>query len=145
MILREATINDIQELHRIRVAVNENRLSNPDLITAVDYKEYLTQRGKGWLCEIDSLIVGFVIVDLKESNVWALFIHPMHEGKGIGKSLQKIMLTWYFSQTTKKVRLGTAPYSRAEKFYSKTGWKKIGLQPNGEVLFELTFNDWTNY
>jgi len=51
-------------------------LSNPELVTDQDCKEFITVRGKGWVCEIDNKIVGFAIADLKENNIWALFLDP---------------------------------------------------------------------
>jgi hypothetical protein len=39
------------------------------LVTDEDCIEFITVRGKGWVCEIDNTIVGFAIVDLKESNI----------------------------------------------------------------------------
>ena len=73
MTYREAEINDINQIHNIRVSVSENKLSNPDLVTYEHYIDFMTQRGKGWVCEIENQIVGFVIVDLNDRNVWALF------------------------------------------------------------------------
>ena len=81
MILREAIISDIPQLHLIRIAVKENILPNPSLITANDYENFLTVRGKGWVCEVDNTIIGFAIIDLKEHNIWALFVSPEHERK----------------------------------------------------------------
>src|SRR2546423_9052191 len=109
MIFREAQIKDIPQLHAVRISVKENPLPDPDLITADDYEEFLTRRGKGWLCDIDKAVVGFAIADLKENNIWALFIQPGYQGKGIGKKLHDEMMNWYFSQTDKIVWLGTAP------------------------------------
>ena len=59
MIFREAQIADITQMHVVRIAVTENILPDPDLITAKDYVEFLTERGKGWVCEIDDIVVGF--------------------------------------------------------------------------------------
>lgn len=99
MIFREATTDDIKQIQWVRNAVTENTLSNPNLVTDEDCKEFITVRGKGWVCEIDKQIVGFAIVDLKENNIWALFLDPKFEKQGIGKKLHKIMLDWYFTQT----------------------------------------------
>ncbi|MEO6734359.1 MAG: hypothetical protein ABIN01_24270 [Ferruginibacter sp.] len=76
MIFRETVIGDIGSMQIVRNAVKENKLSDPALITYMAYEVFLTGRGKGWVCEIDNVIVGFSIIDLKENNVWALFIHP---------------------------------------------------------------------
>ena len=59
------------------------------------------ERGKGWVCEIENNIVGFAIVDLKENNIWALFVQPEFENMGIGKKLHTAMLNWYFNQAKK--------------------------------------------
>ncbi|RNI28386.1 GNAT family N-acetyltransferase [Rufibacter immobilis] len=139
---REANINDIQQIQLVRHSVKENILSNPDLVTDDHCKEFLTQRGKGWVCEIDSLIVGFAIADLKDNNIWALFLKPEVEGKGIGRQLHELMLDWYFSQGKEKVWLGTSPGTRAEKFYRKMGWTETGLHGDREIKFEMTREDW---
>jgi len=142
MIFREATIRDIPQIQIVRHTVKENVLSNPGLVTDQDCEEYLTVRGKGWVCEIGDTIVGFSIADLKDNNIWALFLRPEYEGRGIGKTLHSIMLQWYFSQTQKTVWLGTAPNTRAEKFYRKAGWKEVGIHGNGEIKFEMSFDTW---
>ncbi len=142
MLFREALLHDIKQIQVVRHSVKENILSNPELVTDKDCEEFLFVRGKGWVCEIENIVVGFAIADLKENNIWALFIHPAHEAKGIGRKLHNTMLDWYFTQTDVTVWLGTAPNTRAEKFYELSGWKKIGLKPNGEIRFEMTKDDW---
>ncbi|AEA45777.1 GNAT family N-acetyltransferase [Fluviicola taffensis] len=145
MIIREAKIEDIPQIQFVRNSVTENTLSDPNLVTDEDCEEFITVRGKGWICEIDSKIVGFSIADLKEHNIWALFLHPDFEKQGIGRKLHDIMLNWYFNQTKETVWLGTAPGTRAEQFYRKSGWKEIGLHGKGEVKFEMTYQDyWSN-
>lgn len=141
---REAIKADIQQLLIIRNSVAENTLSNPESITDKDCLDYITKRGKGWVCEIDSQIVGFSIVDLKENNIWALFVHPNFDKQGIGRQLHDRMLNWYFNQTTKNLWLGTDPNTRAEIFYRKSGWKEIGIHGKGEIKFEMTFEKWKN-
>jgi GNAT superfamily N-acetyltransferase len=139
MIFREAQMSDIKQMQVVRHAVKENRLSNPALVTDEDCREYITVRGKGWVCEIENTVVGFAIADLKEHNIWALFVHPAYEGRGIGKKLHELMLHWYFTNTKETVWLSTAPGTRAERFYRMQGWKEAGMQKSGEVRFEM---DW---
>jgi GNAT superfamily N-acetyltransferase len=142
MIFREATIEDIPQIQVVRNSVKENMLSDPALVTDKDCGDYLTQRGKGWVCLIENRLVGFSIVDLKDRNIWALFVHPDFENYGIGKKLHDIMLRWYFDQTRETVWLGTAPGTRAEKFYRKRGWKEVGVHGKGEIKFEMSYDDW---
>lgn len=142
MIFREATREDIPQIQFVRNSVKENMLSDPSLVPDEDVEEFMFHRGKGWVCEIDNTIVGFSIADLKENNIWALFLHPDAEGKQIGLKLHDLMIDWYFSQTEIPVWLGTAPGTRAEKFYIKRGWKPVGMHGK-EVKFEMTFENWT--
>jgi len=46
MIFREAEINDIPQMHEVRIAVKENILPDPDLISKSDYEDLLLNRGK---------------------------------------------------------------------------------------------------
>ncbi len=142
MIIREATIADIKQIQIVRNAVKENTLSDPGLVTDGDCAEYLSSRGKGWVCEIGDEIVGFSIVDVQDNNVWALFVTPGFDKRGIGKQLHDTMLNWYFSQTSDTLWLGTAPNTRAEAFYRKAGWTEIGTHGKGEIKFEMKRENW---
>lgn len=142
MFIREAQIEDIKQIQIVRNSVTENTLSDPNLVTDAACEEFITQRGKGWVCEIANEIVGFSIVDLAAKNIWALFIKPEFEEQGIGSKLHDIMLDWYFKQTITTVWLGTSPNTRAELFYRKKGWIEIGTHGNGELKFEMTIGTW---
>ena len=139
---REAVISDIPQLQLIRNAVKENVLSNPALVPDKDYVDYLTVRGKGWVCEKDGIIIGFAIADLQEENIWALFVHPDHEQTGIGKALHHMMLNWYFGQQNDRVWLSTGAETRAEKFYRLQGWRETGVYGKGEIKFEMSRGEW---
>ena len=142
MIFREATNNDIEKMHAVRIAVTENPLPDPEMISPAEYDQFINFRGKGWVCESGNIVFGFAIVDLMKNNVWALFVHPGFEHKGIGKRLHDVMLNWYFTQTNQTIWLGTAPKTRAENFYRKAGWRETGKRLNGEIKFEMSLEDW---
>jgi GNAT superfamily N-acetyltransferase len=142
MNFREALLSDIPQMNVVRLAVKENALSNPALITQDDYVDYLSTRGKGWVCEVDNQVVAFAIGDLAKKNVWALFVQPGYEGQGIGRELLILLLDWYYGNTTETIWLSTAPDTRAASFYRSFGWKETGKLPNGELKFELTAEDW---
>lgn len=145
MIFREATIADIKQIQIVRNSVTENTLSDPNLVTDADCADFITKRGKGWVCEIDDQIVGFAIADLADNNIWALFLHPNFEERRIGRKLHDMMLDWYFSTGKQSVWLGTSPKTRAETFYRKSGWKETGMHGKDEIKFEMTSQDWENY
>jgi hypothetical protein len=52
------------------------------------------------------------------------------------------MLDWYFSQDKDQVWLGTAPGTRAEKFYKASGWRETGLHGKKELKFEMSRQEW---
>jgi GNAT superfamily N-acetyltransferase len=138
MIFREAKAADIAQMQVVRNVVKENQLSSPTLITDEAVLEFITQRGKGWVCELDEHIVGFAIADLHRDNIWALFVDPDFEGKGIGKTLQTLMLDWYFSKGKEQVWLGTLPGTRAEAFYRQSGWQENVRNGSRELRFEMS-------
>ena len=142
MKFREAQSADIPAMQRVRHLVQENRLSDPSLVTDRDCEEYIHRRGKGWVCESEGSIVGFAIVDLREKNIWALFVEPGFDKQGIGRQLHQLMLDWYFALTDEPVWLGTEPGTRAERFYRKAGWTEIGTHGKGEIKFIMRKEDW---
>lgn len=145
LIYREAISDDIKQIQVVRNTVTENALSNPDVVTDQDCLEFITKRGKGWVCELENTIIGFAIADLQENNIWALFVHPKYDKQGIGRRLHNIMLDWYFEQTSENVWLGTAPNTRAEFFYRKSGWTDIGTHGTNEIKFKMTRKNWIKY
>ena len=46
MDFRDAKIEDIKQMHLVRNSVKENKLSDPNLISEDDYKEFLTKKEK---------------------------------------------------------------------------------------------------
>ncbi len=139
---REANPADIPQIQIVRNAVTENTLSDPALVPDADVEDYITRRGKGWVCEIADIIVGFSIVSIPDKNVWALFIQPGFDKRGIGKRLHEEMMNWYFAQTNETIWLSTSPGTRAEQFYRKAGWTEVGSYGKGEVKFEMSAEQW---
>ncbi len=141
-IFRTAELSDIKQMQVVRNLVKENKLSDPTRVTDDDVALYIADRGKGWVCQVKGIVVGFSIIDLKDKSVWALFVDPEFAEKGIGKKLHSLMINWYFEQTKDNLVLGTAPNTRAERFYRFQGWTSIGSYPNGEIKLELTHANW---
>jgi GNAT superfamily N-acetyltransferase len=137
MIFREANIEDIPALSEIRLSVQENVLSNPELITREMYETHLRDIGKGWLCEMDGEVVGFSIASLRDASIWALFVKPAHEGKGMGKRLLDLATAWLFERGVSSIVLSTAVGTRAGRLYEGLGWKRGELKANSEVCYRL--------
>lgn len=122
MHLRAADIHDIPAMHRVRMSVRENRLSDSSRITESDYIAHLTSLGRGWVVEIDGAIVGLAIGRVTDGNIWALFVDPEYEGRGVGSMLHDTMVNWLFEQGVQRLWLGTEPGTRAEQFYLRKQW-----------------------
>jgi GNAT superfamily N-acetyltransferase len=142
MELRIAIAEDVKGIQRVRHAVTENTLSDPALVPDTDVLDYILRRGRGWVATADNQIIGFSIVSVIDKNVWALFIDPTFEKKGIGRQLHDVMMDWYVDQTTDTCWLSTSPGTRAEGFYRKAGWIETGVYGKGEIRFEMSCSNW---
>ena len=140
--VRVATRVDFPAMHQIRMAVRENVLSDPARVQPSDYAAILEAGGRGWVAELDGRMVGFAVADLARSSVWALFVDPGFEGRGAGRRLHDTMMDWFFTAGADRVRLGTDPGTRAEGFYRSAGWRPAGDEPNGEVRYEMSREEW---
>jgi GNAT superfamily N-acetyltransferase len=143
MQVRVASVADIPEMHRVRMSVRENRLDDPALIQPRDYQAMLAERGRGWVAELEGRIAGFAVADASRCNVWALFVEPAAEGRGIGRALHDAMMEWFFASAgVAQVWLGTEPGTRAAGFYAAAGWRYAGLDANGEARYEMSRGQW---
>ena len=123
-------------MHRVRAAVRENRLVST-VITEADTINAIETLGRGWVIDVNGEIVGFAIGNATNSNIWALFIDPEHEGRGYGRRLHDAMVAWMWEQDLKQLWLSTEPGTRAQRFYEVAGWENVGMTKGGEVRFEM--------
>lgn len=133
--LRQALAADIPGMHRVRLAVKENRLVST-VISESDYLPAIEANGQGWVVEIDGQVVAFAVGNKTNGNIWALFVDPAHESRGYGRLLHNEMIKWLKGQGVGKLWLTTEPGTRAERFYEKAGWLRAGTTTKGEVRFE---------
>ncbi len=138
MTVRDARVADVDALMRVRLAVRENRLSSPGRVTAQDCVVAITEIGRGWVAEVDGEIVGFAIGYLS-GEVWALFVHPDHEGQGHGSALHAVLVDWLRDNAPGRAWLRTGTGTRAERFYREHGWVDCGVDASGERRFERSF------
>lgn len=122
-------------MHRVRMAVRENRLESLAL-TPDDYVDAIESPGGGWVIVDDDLIVAFAVGNSETGNIWALFVDPRHECRGHGRRLHDTMLEWLEAQGLQRLWLTTEPGTRAERFYVAAGWRPVRRTSSGEILFE---------
>lgn len=135
-VLREALIEDIPAMHRVRLAVRENILT-PGAIREEHYIPEITVSGRGWVITESDRVVAFAVGNKETANIWALFVDPEHEGKGYGRRLHAAMVEWLFLQGVQRIWLSTEPGTRAQRFYEAAGWRFRRNLPNGEHFYEL--------
>ena len=130
--IRLAAASDIAAMHRIRLAVRENRLADGSAIGEDAYVPFVAA-GSAWVAEANNGIVGFAALDFGRGRVWALFVAPGSEGAGIGRALHDRLV----AQASRPLWLTTSPGTRAETFYERAGWRRAGVTSQGELRFEL--------
>ncbi len=138
MKLRLAMFSDIEAMHAIRLSVAENCLRDPSRVTTEKYREMLGGRGRGWVYEDDTgVIVGFGIADALSRSLWALFVRPGSERRGVGRALLDAMVEWLFSIDRRPIWLTTEPHTRAAGFYAAAGWVPQPSPVPGELCFSM--------
>ncbi len=134
---RRATSADIPAMSAIRLAVTENRLSNPARITPQMYEDYLDELGCGLVADIDGKIAGFAYADKTDGSIWALFVSPEYEGRGIARGLLPLATQWLFSLGIDEITLSTSAGTRADRFYAAQGWTCTGMQNATDIGYRL--------
>jgi len=86
--------------------------------------------------EPDSAIAGFAAGDPRDGTVWALFVAPGQDGKGIGRALLKAACDSLRQAGYAVARLSTEPGSMGERHYRAAGWSVIGHSEKGELVFQ---------
>lgn len=122
---RQANTEDIPAMSAIRLAVVENTLSDPARISEQMYRDYLEASGRGWVAEQNAEILGFCYAASADASIWALFIAPAQEGRGIAKQLLALAVQWLFDQGHARIQLSTGKDTRADRFYQAQGWTRL--------------------
>ncbi len=126
--IREASVDDIPAIFEIRTATTENAMTEAELaasgMTPERAANLLQTDGKCWVAEASDLIVGFCIANVESQSIWALFILPAYEGRGIGRRLMDVAVDWLWQSGAEEIWLTTETNTRAEGFYERLGWKR---------------------
>ena len=119
----------------IRHLVRENRLSDAELVTAADCAAFI-ERSEIWVWEEDSAVQGFAAGDPLDGWIFALFVAPDYEGRGIGQQLLPLACETLRRAGHDTAMLSTEKGTRAERFYRTNGWTKTGYNRKGEIVFQ---------
>ena len=136
-----ATLDDIDTLFDIRTSVAQNHQSREELaalgLTDDRLVEMLLTRSRAWLAHVDGTAAGFSMADSARATVFALFVRPEFENRGIGRRLMAEAEAWLFGQGWDQIWLATGPDEslRAWGFYLHLGWVPAGVLDDGQVRF----------
>ena len=140
--IRKATRAAWPRISEIRLAVQENRLSNPASIASVGIAsvgpaaDWLFDNSTFWVWEEDGAIQGFSAGDPRDGSIFALFVHPSYERRGIGRALLPLACEDLRASGYATAKLTTASATRAERFYRMDGWVEMGRQGDGQIVFQ---------
>jgi len=135
---RRARSDDAAELFRVRVSVRDNHQDEVELATLGVTRESLARMLEsddacGWCAELPEGIVGFAIARRSERDLFALFVEPGFEGRGLGSTLLDFAVEWLSAGGAETLRLTTGRGTKAQSFYLNRGWVDIGT-PSSEVV-----------
>jgi GNAT superfamily N-acetyltransferase len=141
IVFRLATPADMPMITRVRISVRENHLSRDQLmargITEASVATSLQADARGFVATEGDIIVAFSIADRSSRSIFALFILPTHEQRGIGSRLLADAVAWLFDQGAESIWLTTGARTRAARFYLEQGWRLTDTQPDGQLRYQL--------
>ena len=141
MQIRIARPADVPSLFDVRTSVRENHQSVEELarigVTPETVATMLDGEGRGWVAEENGRIVAFSMADAAQATIFAMFVQPGYEGKGLGRALMDEAEKWLFARGCDEIWLLTDrnPRVRANGFYQHLGWRNDGVQEDGQVRY----------
>jgi GNAT superfamily N-acetyltransferase len=139
--IRVATAADVPALFDIRTSVRENHQSMEGLrevgVTPESIAHMLQTTSRAWIADIDCRPVAFTMANAAERTVFAMFVRPGYEGRGLGRALMAETEAWLFAGGADEIWLttGADPGIRANGFYQHLGWRATGLTEGGEIRY----------
>jgi len=137
--IRPACPDDVEGIFHVRTSVTENVLTPADLsalgITPAVIRDMIISAPCAWVAVDQSEIVGFSMIDLSEACLFAAFVLPAHESRGIGKRLVRLAEGALFAHHP-HLWLETSASSRAASFYRHLGWGNETDVGRGDIRLE---------
>jgi ribosomal protein S18 acetylase RimI-like enzyme len=137
-VFREIHSDDMPEIFDVRVAAWHNDRGREEMtslgITHQSVREMMNHTHRGWLCEIDSRVVGFSMGNRQNGEMWVIAVLKEYEGNGIGRRLLRLVEDWLFSEGWDELWLTTDRDEtlRAVGFYRHLGWVDWKVEPDGD-------------
>lgn len=145
--IRAVQASDVDLLFEIRCSVRENLQTRVELaelgITSNSVMEMIESGDYvSFIARCDDVDAGFTMAKISERYIFACFVRPSFEGRGIGRLLMTITECELLKRGIDTAWLTTeADYSfRAVGFYRALGWTEARRLDDGQIRFEKKFN-----
>ncbi len=139
VLIRPARRADVASLFQVRTSVRENRLTREEMlalgITEESVGGMIEHARCAWVAVDEGKTVGFSMIIPEEACLFAAFILPDYEGKGVGKKLVAEAEQALFKQH-QTIWLETGKKSRAAGFYRHLGWGNESDIGDGDIRME---------
>jgi GNAT superfamily N-acetyltransferase len=141
MLIRLATPRDVETLFDVRTSVTQNHQSREELagigITPSSIVEMLNTCCRAWIAEEEGQALAFSMADAEQGTVFAMFVRPDHERRGLGRQLMNQAEDWLFDSGWEEIWLltGSDPGLRAVGFYHYLCWMPVGQQADGQTKY----------
>jgi GNAT superfamily N-acetyltransferase len=142
MTLRPAWVHDVETLFDIRCSVRENHQSREELdglgVTVESVGRMIASGDYvSTIAEVDGRPAGFTMAQISQGYVFACFVRPEFEGRGLGRALMEAAEDDLRRAGVKQAWLstGSGPHLRAAGFYRHLGWKDDGFLADGQIRF----------
>jgi GNAT superfamily N-acetyltransferase len=148
MNIRRAVVKDVDAIFDVRTCVIENHMTEEQLaemgVTRESTRQVILDDSLPiWCAFVEDKMAGFVSIKIEDSELFALFVRPECEGKGIGGALHDVAVNWWCEHhPNEALNLNTEQSARAFTFYQKRGWVLVAGEPKshmlaGDVLMQL--------
>jgi GNAT superfamily N-acetyltransferase len=151
MTFRDITTNDVPGLFDVRTSVRENIYTREGLyrdgVTEKTVAEMIGTTHCGWLCEVDSKIVGFAMANGRTGEFWVITVLPEYERRGIGSKLLLLAEDWLRSIGWEEAWLWTSLDTtlKAYSFYRNRGWTDAGIRTNQRFMKKRIRSDLSKF
>jgi GNAT superfamily N-acetyltransferase len=136
---RLALPSDIKGIFDVRTSVKENHLSREEMermgITESVVTNMIEKRRCAWVAEEDGKVTGFSMILPEEACLFAAFVLPKYEGRGLGRILVGLAEQEIFKHH-EVAWLETDKNSRAAGFYRRLGWIEKGNVSESDIRLE---------
>ncbi|GME45959.1 MULTISPECIES: GNAT family N-acetyltransferase [unclassified Pantoea] len=123
--IRLALPSDIESIFDVRTSVKENYLSREEMelmgVTESVVTNMIEKSHCAWVAIDDEKVIGFSMILPDEGCLFAAFVLPEYEGRGVGRSLVELAEQELFKYH-EVAWLETDKNSRAAEFYRRLGW-----------------------